>query len=68
MYAIKHKKVDLVKFLLKNCLGDGEIKITDKNNKGMTALHLAIVTNDISLVRLILIGDHKDEKWVDNTI
>ena len=68
MYAIKHQKVELTRFLLKNCTGDGEISILEKNNKGMSALHLAIVTNDIKFIKLVLIGDHQDEKWVDDAL
>ena len=68
MYAIRNKNRELVKFMLKNCLGDGEISILDKNNRGMTALHLAISINELELAKLVLIGDHQDEAWVDKAL
>jgi len=39
MYAIKHKQLELVVFLLRSA---PEISLLDQNNNGMTALHLAI--------------------------
>ena len=42
MYAIKTKRIDVLKFLLREV---PELDILAKNSQGMTALHLAIRSN-----------------------
>lgn len=55
MYAIKAKRLDIVKFLLRDV---PEIDILRKNNSGMSALHLAIRSNSCQMVKLLFIRDH----------
>ena len=59
MYAIKHKQVELVVFLLRSV---PEISLLDQNNNGMTALHLAITSENITIVKAMFLGDMKDEE------
>lgn len=65
MHAINKKCPDLLKFILREV---PEIDILDKNNKGMTALHLAIKSNIPSYVKLLFIKDHKNTDTVDKAI
>ena len=59
MYAIKSKRIDVLKFLLSDA---SEIDILYKNSLGMTALHLAIKSNIPSFVKLLVIRNHKNTK------
>ena len=55
MYAIKSKRLDVLKFLLRDV---GEIDLLQKNNMGMTALHLAIRSNMPTMVKLLTLRNH----------
>ena len=57
MYAIKAKRIEVVKFLLRDV---PEIDLLQKNSNGMTVLHLAIRSNLPSLVKLLMIRNHKN--------
>ena len=59
MYAIKCKRIDVLKFLLSEV---DEIDILCRNSLGMTALHLAIKSNVPSFVKLLVIRNHKNTK------
>ena len=61
MYAIKHKQLELVVFLLRSA---PEISLLDQNNNGMTALHLAIQSDNIAIVKALFISDFKDEEAI----
>ena len=65
MYAIKAKRIEVVKFLLREV---GEIDLLQKNSNGMTVLHLAIRSNLPSLVKLLMIRNHKNTQQVDTLI
>jgi ankyrin repeat protein len=65
LHALKLKQTDLVKFLIREV---PEIDLLDKNNKGMTALHLAIKSGSPSYVKLLFIKDLKNADNVDKTI
>jgi hypothetical protein len=62
MHSINKKCSDLIKFILREV---PEIDILDKNNKGMTALHLAIKSNIPSYVKLLFIRDMKNTDAVE---
>lgn len=57
MYAIKAKKIEVVKFLLREV---PEIDLLSKNSAGMSVLHLAIRTNMTTLVKLLVVKNHKN--------
>lgn len=65
MHAIRQKCHDLLKFLLREV---SEIDLMGKNNKGMTALHLAVKSNVFSFVKLLFIKDHKSIEVVNKSI
>ena len=65
MYAIKSKRIDVLKFLLSDA---SEIDILYKNSLGMTALHLAIKSNIPSFVKLLVIRNHKNTKQVETIL
>lgn len=45
-----------------------EISLQDKNNKGMSALHLAIKTGSLNFVKLLFIKDHKNADNIDKAL
>ena len=57
MYAIKSKRLDVLKFLLREV---GEIDLLQKNNMGMTALHLAIRSNMATMVKMLVLRNHQN--------
>ena len=57
MYAIKNKRIDVAKFLLREV---SEIDLLQKNSLGMTALHLAIRSDMPAFVKLLVIRNHKN--------
>ena len=58
MYAIKTKRTDVLKFLLREV---PELDLLAKNSQGMTALHLAIRSNSCQMVKVLFIRDHKNQ-------
>ena len=62
MYAIKQKRLDVLKFLLREV---SEIDLLQKNNMGMTALHLAIRSNMATMVKMLTLRNHKNTEQVD---
>ena len=56
-YVIKSNRQDVLKFLLRDV---GEIDLLQKNNNGMTALHLAIRANSPAMVKLLCLRNHKN--------
>lgn len=62
MYAIKSKRLDVVKFLLREV---SEIDLIQKNNMGMTALHLAIRSNMPTMVKILTLRNHKNTEQVE---
>ena len=62
MYAIKAKRLDVLKFLLREV---GEIDLLQKNNLGMTALHLAIRSNMPTMVKMLTLRNHKNTEQVE---
>ena len=65
MYAIKQKRLDVLKFLLREV---SEIDLLQKNNMGMTALHLAIRSNMATMVKMLTLRNHKNTEQVDQLI
>lgn len=65
MYAIKNKRLDVAKFLLREV---GEIDLLQKNSLGMTALHLAIRSNSPAFVKLLVLRNHINTAQVDQVI
>jgi len=55
MYAIKAKRLDVAKFLLREV---PEIDLLYKNSSGMSALHLAIRSNMFTMVKVIVLRNH----------
>ena len=64
-YAIKQKRPDLLKFLLREV---GEIDLLQKNSQGMSALHLAIRSNMPSMVKLLCVRNHKNTQQIEHVI
>ena len=64
-YAIKAKRLDVVKFLLRDV---PEIDLLTKNSLGQTALHLAIRSNMPSMVKLLVLRNHKNTEQVEQVI
>ena len=55
----------MVKFLLREV---SEIDLLQKNNMGMTALHLAIRSNMATMVKILTLRNHKNTEQVDQLI
>jgi len=65
MYAIKAKRLDVAKFLLREV---PEIDLLYKNSQGMSALHLAIRSNMATMVKVIVVKNHKNTAQVDSIV
>lgn len=65
MYAIKAKRLDVAKFLLREV---PEIDLLYKNSSGMSALHLAIRSNMATMVKVIVLRNHKNTAQVDSIV
>ena len=65
MYAIKSRRIDILKFLLRDV---PEIDLLRKNSQGMTALHLAIRSDSCQMVKLLFLRDHSDEAEVTKVL
>ena len=65
MHAIKQKRLDVLKFLLREV---AEIDLLTKNTSGMTALHLAIRSDSPQMVKILCLRNHKNTQQVDQVI
>lgn len=65
MYAIKAKRLDVAKFLLREV---PEIDLLYKNSQGMSAIHLAIRSNMATMVKVIVVKNHKNTAQVDSIV
>ena len=64
-YAIKSKRPDVLKFLLRDV---PEIDLLTKNSQGMTALHMAIRSNETALVKMLVLRNHKNTEQVEQVV
>ena len=64
-YAVKAKRIDAVKFLLRDV---PEIDLLAKNSMGQSALHLAIRSNMPSMVKILVLKNHKNTEQVEQVV
>ena len=65
MYAIRQKRLDILLFLLREV---PELDLLTKNSQGMTALHMAIRSNNQKMVKALVLKDHKKEQEVEEVL
>jgi len=65
MYAIKRKRLDILKFLLRDV---HEMDFAYKNSMGMSVMHLAIRANSPAMVKLLCLQNHKNTETIDKVV